>query len=75
MADGLIDVAVNRTIIKQIGIHLYDQYHVFGCGVGSILLRELISLKQLKCENTDSYFAKFQVFYLRLSNICKKLDN
>ena len=75
MADGPIDVAVDATTIKEIWTRLYDQYHKVRWRAESILFRELVSLRQSVCEDTDSYFAKFRVFYLRLSNMERKLDN
>lgn len=75
MADGLVDVAVGASIIKEMWTRLYDQYHEVGWAAESILFRELVSLRQSECDNTDSYVAKFQALYLRLSNMGRKLDN
>ena len=75
MADGPIDVAVGATTIKEMWTCLYDQYYEVGWRAESILFRELVSLKQSECEDTDSYIAKFQALYLCLSNMGRKLDN
>ena len=72
MADGLIDVAVGVTIIKQIWRRLYDQYHKVRWKAKSILFQELFSLRQSECEDTDSNIPKFQAFYLHLSNMGRK---
>lgn len=72
MADGPMDVAIGAITIKEMWTRLYDQYHEVGWGARSILFRELVSLRQSKCENTNSYVAKFWTFYLRLLNMGKK---
>ncbi len=75
MADGPMDVEVGATTIKEMWTRLYDQYHEVGWGAESILFRELVSLKQSECEDSDSYVPKFRSLYLRLSNMGRKLDN
>ncbi|MCJ1348207.1 hypothetical protein MMC31_006438 [Peltigera leucophlebia] len=75
MADDPMDVAVGATTIKEMWTRLYDQYHEVGWGAESILFRELVSLRQSECEDTDSYVAKFRALYLCLSNMGRKLDN
>ena len=75
MANGPRDVAVGENTIKEMWTGLYDQYHGVRWGAESIIFRELVSLRQSECEDTDSYIAKFRAFYLRLTNIEKKLGN
>lgn len=59
MADGPMDVAVGATTIKEMWTRLYDQYHEVGWRAESILFRELVSLRQSECEDTNNYVAKF----------------
>ncbi len=75
MAEAPMDIKVGVTTIKEMRTCLYDQYNEVGRGAKSILFRELDSLRQSQCEDTDSYVAKFRVLYLCLSNMGKGLDD
>ncbi len=75
MANGPRDVTVGATTIKEMWTGLYDQYHGVRWGAESIIFRELVSLRQSECEDTDGYIGKFRALYIRLTNMERKLGN
>ena len=74
ITDNAIGIAVIVTIMKNIQTYYFDQYYNVECWAKFISFKKLIFLRQSKCPDTKSYFAKFSVFYLCFSDKKQKLD-
>ena len=74
ITNGQIDFVVGSISIEKMKTSLYDQYHKVEQGAITILFKKLIFLRLSWLQDTNSFIAKFRVFYLHLSNDRLKLE-